>query len=261
MATGTYLYCVRKPKAGRNKKTAAKPPKGLAGAKEMRVLAADDYELVVATVPLAKYSAEVIEPRLRDLDWVSGCASAHEAVVEHAALGGTVVPAKLFTIFGSDERAVAHVLRGKKELARVIARIEGCDEWGLRILFDEAAAAKAELAEVARAQKKAAPSGTGFLLRKKAQTEVKRRLVGDARAEADDLYEVLAKRAKRSLRRPPPSQDLAARVLLDAVFLVETKASKGFTAAVGKTAQRLADDGFHVTLTGPWPAYSFIGGR
>lgn len=259
MQTGTYLYCVRKPKKGRGAED-TKPPKGLTGAKETRVIAADGYELVVATVPLAKYSAEAIEPRLRDLDWVSRCAGAHEAVVEHAALGGTVVPAKLFTIFGSDERAVAHVLRGKKELDRVLARIEGCEEWGLRILFDEAAAAKAELAEAAKAKKKA-PSGTGFLLRKKAQAEVKRRLVGDARAEADALYDLLAKRAKRALRRPPPSQDMAARVLLDAVFLVETKSTKGFTAAVGKTAQRLADEGFHVTLTGPWPAYSFIGGR
>jgi hypothetical protein len=257
--SATYLYCVVK---GERAPSLAKAPRGLPGAGKPRVVVAEGgYRLVVASVPLAKYSAEAIEPRLRDIDWVSSCAGAHEDVVEHVAKSGTVVPAKLFTMFASDERAVAHVMRSKKVLDRVVSRIAGCDEWGLRILFDEARAAKVKRARARAQASREQATGTSFLLRKKAEEDAKRTLATEARGEVDDLFARLSKRAKRALRRPPPSRELAGRVLLDAVFLVEKTGTKAFTSLVASSAEGLADEGYHVTLTGPWPAYSFIEAR
>ncbi|MBX3201221.1 MAG: GvpL/GvpF family gas vesicle protein, partial [Labilithrix sp.] len=129
----TYVYCIVKsssaPKLGR-------APRGLEGAGVARLLdAGDGYRLVVATAPLALYDAAAIDARLRDIDWVGGRAAEHEAIVEHAAGLGTVVPMKLFTLFSTDERALEHVQKMKRSLARVVERIAGCEEWGLRILF------------------------------------------------------------------------------------------------------------------------------
>ena len=75
--------------------------------------------LVVATAPMAQYGAAPIERRLRDLDWVSRCAMGHEAVVEDAARSGPVVPMKLFTLFSSDARATAHIVRTRRKLTRL----------------------------------------------------------------------------------------------------------------------------------------------
>jgi len=252
----TYLYCVVK--------GSAKPlgrMKGLAGAGAPRTLdVGDGYHVLVSDVPLALYSAEAIEAKLHDLEWVSAAASAHEAVVESAGAGGTVVPMKLFTIFSSDERAADHVRKMKKSLAKVVAKIAGCEEWGLRILFDEAGAAKAKERRDA-ARPKAPVSGTSFLLRKKETDQMRRRLTSAAKEEVDDLFVRLEQTAKNAVRRPPPSRELAGQVLLDAVFLVpETRTAK-FKTTVATHAKELADEGYHVTLTGPWPAYSFIEGR
>ena len=79
--------------------------------------------------------------------------------------------------------------------------------------------------------------------------------------EVETLYEALGEIAKRSVRRAAPSRELVGRVLLDAVFLLPRKEVKRFQKTVGETAKGLAARGFHITLTGPWPAYSFIGGK
>ncbi len=252
MANATYVYCVVKAEKGRP--SLAKAPKGMPGAGAPRLLdVGAGYHAVVASAPLDRYSAEAIEPRLRDLDWVAACGAAHEAVVEHAARTGTVVPMKLFTLFSSDERAAHHVEKTRRSLDRVVARIAGCEEWGLRVLFDEARATRAAT-DAARAP----VTGTGFLQRKKEQVEVKKKLAVEARATVDDLFARVSRFTKKAVRRSPPAQ-LAGSVLLDAVFLVPRDATKKLKATVAETAKGLAKEGYHVTLTGPWPAYSFVG--
>lgn len=265
-ASATYVYCVVKPKAApKRAQTFRAGPAGLAGAGKPRLVdSGDGYQLVVASAPLARYDAGAIDVRLRDLDWVGSRAAEHEAVVEHAASLGTVVPMKLFTLFASDERALEHVRKMRRSLDRVVERIAGCEEWGLRILRDDARAARASAAavEAAHAPRSGkAPSGKDFLLRKKAIDEERRTAGARGLADVEELYGELSEVARRSLRRPAPNRDLAGRVLLDAVFLVPTPAVKKVKARVAAAAKRIVDQGFDVTLTGPWPAYSFIGGN
>ncbi len=255
-SSATYVYCViaseRPPKLGRL-------PKGLEGASKPRVLeAGDGYWLMVASAPLALYEAAAIDARLRDIDWVGARASEHEAIVEHAAALGTVVPMKLFTLFSTDERALDHVRKMKKSLDRVVERIAGCEEWGLRILFDEARAARAA-AEEARSRK--VSSGKDFLLRKKALDDQRKSTGVRAAERVDALYDQLAKMVKSAQRRAAPNRELSGRVLLDAVFLVPQPKVEDVKATVAETAEQLAAEGFDVTFSGPWPAYSFIGGR
>jgi hypothetical protein len=255
--TACYVYCIVKSERGIR---LGRAPAGLADAERPRLLDAEDgYVVVVATVPLASYDAPAIDARLRDIDWVGARAAEHEAVVEHvSATGDPVVPMKLFTLFASDERAVAHVKKLRRSLDRVVERIAGCEEWGLRILFDEARAAR-ERGEAAKAKKVA--SGRDFLLRKKALDDQRRATGAEGAARVDALYDSLVKTAKRAVRRPAPNRELAGRVLLDAVFLVPRARVKTLKATVASSAKKLVPDGFDITLSGPWPAYSFIGGK
>lgn len=64
---------------------------------------------MLASVPLAQYGPGALEASLRNLEWVSEVALAHEAVVEHFVQlrGVLVVPMKLFTMFSTVERARA----------------------------------------------------------------------------------------------------------------------------------------------------------
>jgi hypothetical protein len=250
--TATYLYCVA---AAGTAPRLARAPRGLpemARARALRV--APGLWLVVADAPLSRYGRAPIETGLRDLDWVSRCAVAHEAVVEHVARGGaSVVPMKMFTLFGDDARAVAHVGRLRKKIDGVLRRIAGRQEWGLRVTLDERRA----LSRGAGAGNGGPTSGTAFLLQKKAEKDAARRLAARARGEADRLFDHLKGHADDARRRRTTA-DTPGRLLLEAAFLVPVARARAFRAETARRARALAPEGYDLSLSGPWPPYSFV---
>lgn len=251
--TATYLYGIV---AGRTAPRLPRTGRGLPDTGPPRAVPAwDGVWLVVADAPLDRYGARAIGPRLRDLDWVSRCAVAHAAVVERIARMGAVVPMKLFTIFSSDARAVADVTRSRRRIERLARRVAGRQEWSVRVALDEQAAARSRI----RAAGRAAPArtGTGFLLRKKREKDVAREVLQAAVAEAARVYDRLGAHADDARRRTPAQAGETSRMLLDATYLVPTAGARAFRAAVADCARRLAPAGYRVSLTGPWPPYTF----
>jgi hypothetical protein len=253
-ATATYVYCLVRSAAPPSLDGA---PDGLPGTAAPRLLPLEgDLWLVVTDAPLPEYAGDEIESRLSDLSWVSDRALAHEAVVEHCAAIGPVLPMKLFTLFHGDERAVEHLAGQREEIGKILDRIAGRVEWGVRILLrEDEARRKAGAGDGERPA-----SGTSFLLRKKAEKESARDLLARVRAEADRAYEELARRAVEARRRAPEAGEVGARLLLDGAFLVPAGEGEAFEAEVQLLAARLAEQSCEVTLTGPWPPYNFLGG-
>ena len=175
MGTATYVYCLVQ---SARKPSAARAPRGLADATPPESTeAAERLWVVHAQVPLDRYGPAPLEESLKDLDWVSRAALAHESVVEYftGLRGATVIPMKLFTMFSNVERATAGMRARRGELKRVFARLQGCEEWGVRVLRGE------------RARKGAAPAkpttGAAFLAaRKQARDDAREALVAAATA-------------------------------------------------------------------------------
>jgi hypothetical protein len=252
-AAATYLYCAVRSARDPLRGTQASPPPGLPGAGPPRALrAGDGLWLVVADAPLDRYAADVIDARLADLDWVSQRALAHDAVVAHVARRHPVIPMKLFTLFTSDERAVAHVGRARRTLERLFARVAGREEWGVRLLLDERRALAPRAAPVTAA------TGTEFLARKKAAKDARQQLVADGLAEADRLFEALGRLADDRRRRTPAAEGPTSRMVLDAAFLVPRRGARRFRAAAAQAARTLGARGFTLSVTGPWPPYHFV---
>jgi len=256
MSEATYLYCLLR---GSGAPSLAGAPPGLPGLGELRALdLGEGLWLVAASAPLPEFSSERIEERLTDLDWVSTCALAHEAVIEHLREVPALLPLKLFTLFASDERALAHLRGSRESLDKVLDRVAGRVEWGVRVRLDEARAREALAAEARQA---AAParSGTSFLLRKKQEQEASRDLAGRLRAEVDAGWPDLAAQASEAVRRPPATTpEQGGKVFLDAALLVPAGRTAELEAAVDRFATRVGPKGGEVTLTGPWPPYHFV---
>ena len=250
MATATYLYCLQQ---SARKPSVARVPRGLPGASTaVPAQLAERMWVVHAQVPLDQYGPGPLETSLKDLDWVSRIALAHEAVVEHfAALpGATVIPMKLFTMFSSVERAIAGMRRRRAELGRVFARLEGCEEWGVRVLRSER-----QKPAVAAAK----PStGTAFLAARKKARDDARAAMSAAATAADAVYASLSEIAAEHRRRTAEAPGVVAP-LLDAAFLVPTRRRARFQSAAQKVARQISETGAQMTLTGPWPPYNFVG--
>ncbi len=247
--SAVYVYCVVKsvsrPRIGR-------APAGLPRASTPAAtgLGAGLW-LVAAEVPLSTYGPGALEAALRDLDWVGDVALAHEAVVEHfaASKGATVVPAKLFTMFSTLDRAVADTRARRADILRAIKRIAGCEEWGVRIV-------RAPDRQPRGATR--APSGMAFLAAKRRARDARLESARAAVEMALSTYRQLSALARDARRRDDVPDGATLPPLLDAAFLVPAARRARFRAAAKRAAQGCARSSATLTLSGPWPAYNFV---
>jgi hypothetical protein len=252
--TATYAYCVVHRTA---RPPATRMPPGIPAASAPAIDAiARGLWLVSAMVPLAEYAEQEVERRLQDLEWVSGIALAHEAVVERFSrvTGATVIPMKLFTMFTSPARALDEMRRRRPQLERVAKRIRGAEEWGVRI------ARRPGESSTARASGSfAAVGGTGteFLAAKRRARDEAHARATAAIDAAEHAFVILGRFARETRRQEPPA-GATAPPLLEAAFLVPSGRKLRFKAAVNREARRCRDAGADLMLTGPWPAYNFI---
>jgi Gas vesicle synthesis protein GvpL/GvpF len=252
--TLTYVYCLVR---STRRPSLRGVPGPLPGGDEIRLLDAGGGLWIVAThVPARGYDEAALIRGLKDLDWVARRAMAHEAVIEHFLRSPAVLPMKLFALFTSDERALAHIARRRQRLERVLARIERQLEWGLRLSLDERAGrAAAPRHSVAR------ESGASYLSRKRDSVHRDRTHVMRARSDANRLYRVLAREATAARRRNTEQGVPGSRLLVDAAFLVPVRRTHAFRAALHRHAERFRPAGVVVSLTGPWPPYNFVDAR
>lgn len=246
-ARATYVYCVLEG----DEPDLRGAPAGLPGCGPLRALdAGGGLWLVAAAAPLPQYGDRALARGLKDLEWVSLRALAHENVVEHCLALGTVLPMKLFTLFRGDDRALQHVAAQRRRLRALARRVRGRREWGVRLGVDEPRAPRQPPPPAARG----AGRGRAYLLRKTRAQALARGRLKRAVEEAERAFAKLSRLAAAARRRPPAAADL----LLDAAFLVGDADAGRFRQAVRALQRRLARGGLRVALTGPWPAYNFV---
>lgn len=248
-AEATYVYGLLE---RATRPAVVKAPAGLPGMGPLRALAVSEgVWLLAASAPLARYGAEPIERGLRDLDWVSACALGHERVAEHFLGQGTLLPMKLFTLFTTDDAAVAQSRKDARRIARVRERLRGRDEWGVRMRRgDEPVEAPA----TTRAR-----TGREFLQRKARARRTAHGERAGERTRVERAFKALRTLAADAVRKEIPEE--AGRVLLDAVLLVDRDEVARLRRAAAEQTRALKAGGVELVLTGPWPAYHFLGTR
>lgn len=264
-ATLTYVYCLVR--SARRPSLTGVPP-GVPLSEPVRLVEVPDLSfprtartarplagktwLVVSTVPRSAYGEEILDREMQRLEWIGARALAHEAVVEHFLRAEAVLPMQLFTLFTSDERAVDHVARDRRRLARILSKVAGQVEWGLRLTLDaDRPAAAPKRARTA--------SGADYLVRKRDIRDAARERTQRARLDATRVYRTLATEATAADRRTDVDRTVpGSRVVLDAAFLVPARRAVAFRAAVRRHTDSLRRGGVAVALTGPWPPYNFI---
>jgi hypothetical protein len=259
----TYVYCVVRAARQPAMADQLEPLPG-AGAPRVLPVAAKTW-LVVANVPLKAFGQNALNKRLQDVDWMSRCGVAHQAVIESLLGSEAVVPMTLFTIFANDTRALAEAKKDAARLDASLERVAGRVEWVVRVLRGDASASAGAGAVadagVGTATAGAAPrSGREFLQAKVNQRQAARRAAEETSQAVHALMTALSDVADDVSDRTEAlaAGALGSTALLDAAFLVARTAEPRFEQAARRMAQPLADRGFRISVTGPWPCYSFV---
>jgi hypothetical protein len=255
-ATLTYLYCLVRSARRPSLRGLAPPVPGGESVRLVDVPGMPQTWLVVSSVPAAAYAEDVLDREMQQIDWVGERAMAHEAVIEHFLRADAVLPMQLFTLFINDERAVEHVARDRRRIDRILKKVAGKVEWGLRLTLE---APPERAAPTGRTGVRRVASGADYLARKRDVRDAARDRMKRARSDADRIYRTLSADAVAAERRTDVTRTVPdSRVVLDAAFLVPSGRAAAFRAAVRRHTAPLKQAGVAATLTGPWPPYNFI---
>ena len=226
-----------------------------------RTISAAGLTAVVADVTGREYGAAALRRNLEDLDWLARTARAHHAVLEAVAEWGPVVPMRLATLFASDAGVTGMLRERADDLRGALSLIGARSEWGVKAYAVKPADPVADPGrQVAGPQGPATGPGAAYLQRRRAQLTASRDARAEALAGAQAVYVELGRLAASARLYPPQAPDLAGQptpMVLNAAYLVANERAGEFSAAVADLAARHRF--VQLTLTGPWPAYSFVG--
>jgi hypothetical protein len=217
----------------------------------LRVVEHAGLSAVVCDVDLAEFGEQGLADNLEDLAWVERTARTHNEVVWLVAGSATCAPLRLVTVCLDDESVRAKVDALRDDLEQVLDRVEGRQEWSLKVLVPSRTAAEVPAGP-------APSSGADYLRRKREAADLRRGRTEDAAQAAHRIDEVARTHAVASRHLAPQDPRLTGRsepMILNAAYLVEAPERESFQAAVRAVAEQ--HEHVSVELEGPWPPYSF----
>jgi hypothetical protein len=240
----------------------------------LRSVEVEDLAAVVGPLTPAMRSAgtveihEVIDELV--LDQLAAAAAEHERMVEGLlAAAEAMVPLRFGTVAPDEEAVRTLVVEAGDDLRRDLDRARGRAEWGVRIFVDLAALGPDQpdgtVPTDGRPAHEGAP-GRSFLEAKRRE-RVERAAAADRLAAAiEGIHEELAGssvgaavRSQPVVRVPRPEGG-DGRVLVGCgAYLVARGGEDSFVDALESAVARLGGGCLEAEVTGPWPAYHFVG--
>ncbi|MHB0970395.1 MAG: GvpL/GvpF family gas vesicle protein [Thermoanaerobaculia bacterium] len=233
------------------------------GSRDFDLVAEGELAAVCTRVDGDDFSQEEIDRRAGDLDWLGAIGFRHQDVVANLAGCGTIVPLRAFTLFSSEEKLREYLEAHATSLKAILCRLDGKDEWTMRIGFASEEwlhaieSRSATLREIATEMEKA-PPGRAFLLKRKleetkklAAEEAENALVAEiGNAVPAELADERLLEGRGDRKGSDPQLTL----------LVKRSQKDRLRALHESLSTRYAKEGVSLTLTGPWPPYSFASG-
>jgi hypothetical protein len=261
-----YVYAIVSSGSAASELLGRRTVTGISGG-ELFAIEAGSLVAAVSEVPAVDFDEEPLNELLRDLNRLAPLAVRHEEAIR-ALLPGA--PALIPMTFGTVYRSAAGIARMLKErgdeFRSLLAHLDRRQEWGVRVVQDTAVAMTAAEdaddirdldAEIARAT-----PGHAYLFRKRRAALLRDHAANREAATMDAIVARLGEvsvewRAYSIVRDDADPTPLLWR----AAFLVETRSVDRFRREADSLARSYRDQGYHLTVDGPWAPYSFVGRR
>jgi gas vesicle protein GvpL/GvpF len=217
--------------------------------------------LLAATtaVSAADYEEKPLNEHLQDMDWLAPRAAAHQDV--NAALLG-VTDAIVPLSFGAIYRGTAGVRdllsSGAASLRARLTALSGRAEWIVSVEREDIAGLESPALNALEAEIAAAAPGRAFLLTKR-RDEIAREERRQRDATIAEATAVALGDAAEQTYREPLIDDSAVAAIARFSALVKRADEPRLRDAIDRVARDDSARGYHVRLSGPWPAYRFGG--
>ena len=252
-----YVYCV-------TRDAVAPETEGIDETQRFGVASSDGICAIYTAVNPNEFSQEAIDSRAGDLEWLGAIGYRHQAVVADLMKRTAIIPLRAFTLFTSEEAVRGFLHEQREMLEKSLDRLDGKQEWTLRVEFDparwsEALTGRVESLRDLQQQIADAAPGKAFLLKKKLDDERKRA----SHAAEQDVVAEIERLVLEKLRCEAVAETRERR---DGAFpqinvLINRDEDAGLQELHEELTSRYAAEGVTLGLTGPWPPYTFAGGK
>lgn len=253
-----YLYCLTPSGCGVHASAI-----GVDGQHGVLVCACGEIGAVLSEVELGEFCGESAEARLQDLAWLGPRVCRHEAVIEEVMSRVPVLPARFATLFTSLDSLKQSVLEHREAITGFFTQLGDKQEWAVKGLLNRAGALeRMGSSDQPAAEERALVTspGTRYFEEKRIKTQLERdfslRLKEFCRRAAAELGTHADGFRERKVLVPVTS-GTDAEVVLNWAFLLSPAALEDFRVRLERFNGGEAFPGLILTLTGPWPPYSF----
>jgi hypothetical protein len=219
---------------------------------------------VFSETELEEFCGQSAEARLQDLGWLGPRVCRHEAVIEEVNNRVPVLPAGFATLFISWDSFERFVLEHRDAVNGFFTELGDQREWAVKGLLDRGRAREGPGAPDGPAADERAPAaspGARYFEEKRIQAQWERefnlRLKEFCRRAAAALAEHAGSFRERKVPAPVTAET-DAEAVLNWAFLVSPAALDEFRGCLERLNGGEAFPGLALTLTGPWPPYSFV---
>jgi hypothetical protein len=227
-------------------------------------IAYGDLVALAGVKPLEVYGPAAFEQHVQDTAWLEQAVIEHQQMVSTLRAGRELVPMRFGTVFLATDGVQTMLTSHGEMLRSALQRLQGCDEWGLRVWIEQGqldhavGLSNAQISHL-RQEIEQRPSGVAFMLRKQLE-----RLIT---TEAERLCDECARESHGRLRRvanAAVSNGLPAHPgpgqihLLNGAYLLLRSEQGTFAAIVQELCDYYGPLGFRFEWSGPWPAYHFV---
>ncbi len=215
---------------------------------------------LASLVGLDQFDLNKLQSDSADVDWISRVALRHNEIVAEMARRRPVLPLRMGALFRSKTSLLTKLDQHQATISNFLQELGDRQEWAAKIyldLQDKAETPEKSLPTTAEGSEEA---GVKYLLRRRQQTEIRRKAQTDSKAQIAAAEAALASRVDRYCRLhilPPVLTRRREKMLWNAAFLVSTSAQKTWLEIADHWRIDLVDRGLLLEVTGPWPAYHF----
>jgi hypothetical protein len=254
--TAYYLYCLT---PGRRDTPVSAI--GVDDGRPVEVRACGEIAAALSEVELEEFCGESAEARLQDLAWLGPRVCRHEAVIEELMSRAPVLPARFATLFTSVDSVQQSVLAHAEAITDFFAQLGDQQEWAVKGLLDRAGALRGLGVSVLAAEAvPAAAPGARYFQEKRIQAQCERDLNLRLKEHCRQAAAVLGTGSGGFRERRVPGAGAAGsdvEVVLNWAFLVSPAALMDFRRRLDQFNGVDGFPGLTLTVTGPWPPYSF----
>lgn len=250
-----YLYAI-----GRRGNPLPGAVEAIDGSDAVTSIEEGDLAAFCTAVDEKAFSQETIDARSKDLGWLGAIGYRHQSVMAALMRGGTIIPLRAFSLFRSEESVREHLRGQHREFAALLARLNGKQEWTLRIEFDPekwnaALVHRVETLRILATDIESSAAGKAFLLQKKLD-EQKRKL---SREAEEAIVSEIETAVLKKLDCMVISESRQARSgAFPQINVLLERDEEGRLEELRDTLNaHYNEDGVSVALSGPWPPYTF----